>query len=306
MASLLLAAAACNGASPAVDAGPADTRPTDGVTPPDLSPGDGGTGNVGHKCDPQKGTGCTGAATCLKVAPGVGVCAIPKCTLEDIATPAVEDSCPKVDTPGGGAKTQTVCTRVPAAGGTFCLPKCQISTKKPRTNPCAKFHKSLTCDPVSLLYNDHSEVCLFAACQKDADCAGYHPLNPDYRCDKEVGICFPLGKKGVKVGAPCKKSTDCGSGQFCYPETKTSYGTVVEGGYCTVVGCSFGDPWVCPSGSKCFTMGTIHTLSLCLALGCQADKPPASDGCRDKASAGQYDCFYLDQHQVCWVAPKSR
>jgi len=292
------------------DTGPADISQGEAVKPPDLGPDAvGGGGNIGAACDPKNpGTTCTRATVCLKVNDKVGVCALPSCTLEDITTPATEDTCPttKVGSGEAGVAWPTVCTRVPNAGGNYCLPKCSIkSNEKPRTNPCLRFHKGLACDPVSLTYNDYSEVCLFPRCEKDTDCGNKDPLKPDSWCDKETGLCFPVGNTKAKVGSPCKVSADCGKNQYCYPERKNSKGKVmVEGGYCTVVGCAYGTPWTCPTGSKCFSMGSLNTLSLCLALGCKADSPPAKDNCRDEASAGQYDCIYLDKYQVCWLAPQ--
>ena len=299
-------ATGCDESDQKLDAGGQDLGPGDAVKPPDFSAShDAGSGNIGVQCDPKTSNGCKGAATCLEVTDKVGVCALSGCTMEDITTPAVEDTCPKIATPGGGAKTPTICTRVPDAGGNYCLPKCSISTKTPRTNPCLKFHQGLACDPVSLTYNDHSEVCLFPRCNKDADCDNKDPWNLDSKCDVDLGLCFPVGKKGAQVGDPCKVSTDCGKNQFCYPERKSKSGKVaVEGGYCTVVGCAYGAPWTCDSNSKCFSMGSLNALSLCLALGCKADSPPEKDGCRDNASKGQYDCIHLDKYQVCWLAPQ--
>ena len=307
LCAVLLVTMGCADTVKVDDGGPGDIGQGDAVKPPDLSSGDGGgSGNIGQECDPTSGKGCTGAATCLKVTDKVGVCSLPNCTLEDISTPATEDTCPTTKVgQDSGKGWPTVCTRVPNAGGNFCLPKCDIKTnEKPRTNPCLRFHKGLACDPVSLTYNDHSEVCLFPRCTKDTDCGNKDPLKPDSWCDQETGLCFPVGKAKAGVGAPCKVSSDCGKNQYCYPERKSSGGKVlVEGGYCTVVGCAYGAPWTCPSGSKCFSMGSLNALSLCLALGCNADDPPAKDNCRDEASAGQYDCIYLDKYQVCWLAP---
>lgn len=307
---LLLVVAACgdptNGEP---DGGVHDLSLPDAVKPPDLGHRDGlGGGNIGAECDPVKKTGCKGSTVCLKVSATVGVCALPSCTLEDITTPSVEDTCPatSVGVVDAGKGLPTVCTRVPNAGGNYCLPLCSIkANQKKRTNPCLRFHKGLACDPVSLIYNDHSEVCLFPRCMKDADCGNKDPLKPDSWCDLDTGLCFPVGKAKAQVGSPCKVSADCGKNQYCYPERKTSGGKVmVEGGYCTVVGCSYGAPWTCPTGSRCFSMGSLNALSLCLALGCKADDPPAKDQCRDEASPGQYDCIYLDKNQVCWLAPQ--
>ena len=307
--SIWLYLSACDDPNQHRDASTSDCCHYDAVKPPDLTTGDGRSGNsIGKECDPGTSKGCTGATTCLKVTPKVGVCALPNCALEDITTPANEDNCPTTMV-GATSVTgwPTVCTRVPSAGGNFCLPKCSIQiNEEPRTNPCLQFHQGLACDPVSLTYNDHSEVCLFPRCKSHADCNGGSTLPLASWCDVATGLCLPLGSKGAKVGSPCKVSTDCGTNQYCYPERKTIGGKVmVEGGYCTVVGCTYGEPWTCPSGSRCFSMGSLNALSLCLAQGCNADDPPAKDKCRDEASAGQYDCIYLDKFQVCWLAPQN-
>jgi hypothetical protein len=275
---------------------------------------DAGTGNIGSPCDPATGQGCTGRAACLKLGTATGVCAISGCTVEDITTPGVEDSCPKITSPEG-TSYRTVCTRVPIQGGTYCLPECTPSTI---TNPCKRFHTGpykdkstpLSCDPASIIYNDHSEVCLLPGCSDDTDC-WKNFVERDQTCHKATGICQTKGQAGVLVGSPCKVSSDCGPAQFCYPERRDKSGrTLVEGGYCTVVGCGYADErttiWDCPSGSKCFSMGSLSTLSMCLATGCSPDKPPESDGCRDTATPGQYDCIYIDKVAVCWLAPSTK
>ena len=296
---LALAFVCCSDDTSSVDAGVVDKGQGESVRPPDLGIKDGGgAGNIGSSCDPLKPTECVGKTSCLKLAEGLGVCTISSCTMEDISTPAIEDTCPKVTPPKGGAAVRTICTRVPTAGGQYCLPQCSPSTS---SNPSSKFHSGLSCDPISILYNDHSEVCLLPGCTQDTDC--WKAMKDSY-CHKTTGTCFTNGKSGVKVGDPCKSSSDCGPNQYCYPQRKDSQGKVmVEGGYCTMVGCKYLKPWDCPAGSQCFSMGSLNALSLCLALGCSADKPPATDGCRDETSAGQYDCIHLDKYQVCWLAP---
>lgn len=302
---LILAGACGREAAQTEDAGPTDQASGEGVRPPDIHSGDGGgTGNIGQFCNPQDGTkGCQGKATCLTLSSSVGICAVPGCTLEEVSTPEIEDTCPLIPTPGSSSPTRTICTRIQDLGTTYCLPACTPSTQG---NPCTKFHALLACDPVSLLYNDHSAVCLFPRCVKDSDCGNKSSINPDATCHTPTGVCMTKGSPNAKIGDPCKSDKDCGNWQNCYPQRKTSTGkTVVEGGYCTVVGCHLGAPWACPAGSKCFSMGPLNTLSLCLATGCQATKPNNLDGCRDEATANQYDCIYLDKTEVCWLDPKA-
>jgi len=302
---LLLALTGCDDGYDSVDSGmtPMDMGPGEGILPPDLSSGDGtGTGNIGQPCTPGSAKRpCTGQAVCLALSTTTGICAVPDCKMEDIKTAEVEDSCPMISAKDGGALTRTACTRIKSLKRTFCLPVCKPD---PKGNPCSKFHSGLACDPVSLLYNGHSAVCLFPRCEKDMDCGNKNPISPDSTCHKATGTCLVRGKTGAKVGDPCSTDTDCGVGQNCYPEQKEASGkTRVEGGYCTVVGCSLGDPWKCPANSKCFSMGPAGALSLCLATGCTVNKPDASDGCRDKATAGQYDCYYISKTPVCWLKP---
>lgn len=301
---VVLLLGACSNDAPNLppDAGVTDQGTGEGVRPPDLSGKDAGSsGNIGAPCTPGSDAGCSGAATCLGLSQSVGICAVAGCTLEDPSTATIEDTCPAIPLPGAPGKTvATVCTRAPAAGGTFCLPSCTPSATQ---NSCAVFHPQVACDPVSVLYNDHSAVCLVPACSKDTDCPAVHPLHPEATCHQGSQTCLPKGKAAGKVGSPCVTNADCGNGQFCYPQRRSKSGKVtVEGGYCTVLGCAHGAPWTCPSGAKCFTIGSGTAMSMCLATGCQAGKPDASDGCRDEASPGQYDCLYLDKTQVCWLA----
>jgi hypothetical protein len=281
----------------------------EGIKLPDLQRGDGirwtGNENVGASCDPATGTGCKPQAVCLDVGSGAGVCALPGCTIEDLSTPAIDDNCPTLQLKSGG-KLRTVCTRGPTASGgqTYCLPAC---TPDPSRNDCqfkdAELSKKLACDPLSLLLNDHAEVCMFPACTKSSDCGNRNPLDPDATCDLTTGTCQVIGKLDVKVGAPCKLSTDCGAGQHCYPERKDAAGKVqIEGGYCTIVGCRYGGLWTCPAESKCFTIGsTGATVSLCLATGCKL-----SESCRPGTAAGQYACTLLAGENVCWIDVKSK
>jgi hypothetical protein len=290
------------------------------VQPPDVRTEDSGwtgTENVGFSCDPSgDGKECTGRGVCLGVGGGVGVCTISGCTLEDVSTPIKDDNCPAIVRSDGKGTIQSICTQVPVAasdGGpsskTFCLPQCRPD---PEGNSCAdldpaKINTRLACDPMTFFLNDYSEVCLFPACTRDVDCDDKDPLHPQYSCDLKTGTCRVKGTPGVKVGSPCKTSTACGPGQFCYPEHKDKSDKVVaEGGYCTIVGCKFGGPWSCPEESKCFGLGSASvSVSFCLAVGCKASSPPESDGCRDEASAGQYACTVQDKDEVCWLDLKA-
>jgi hypothetical protein len=301
------------------DIGPSDQR-AEPVQPPDIHVGDGlVAGNVGAPCDPEQGTakGCTGEAVCLKFAPSMpatpcdlatgkgctGVCTLAGCTLEDIATPEIEDDCPE----------GTVCTRIPVATGevkTFCLDRCEPAVDK---NPCSSKHAGLTCHPASVVLNDHTEVCLYPACEKDSDCGNMDPINPDSICLEKSGMCLSRGDPAGKIGDPCKTSLDCGPHQYCLLEQTDGSGTLFEDGYCTLVGCKyndkFSDPkmpyWQCPPESKCFFMGSGQFISFCLAVNCDPSQPDDKDGCRDQASPGQYDCIELGKEKVCWIDVKS-
>jgi hypothetical protein len=320
---LALTIGACNKTTQTLDARPADGH-AEGVVPPDFRFGDGGwAGNIGSPCDPKTGAGCAGQAHCLQVGDSVGVCTLRGCRVEDLSTPDMEDDCPPVPSRTDGGLIPTVCTTVSTAardGGpgsaTFCLPKCVPS---PNGNSCASINPALACDPLSLLQNGHSEVCMVPACTSDLECGNKDWRHPDQFCETVTGMCHTLGTVNGKVGSPCKKSAECGESQYCYPESKDSSGkVVVEGGYCTIIGCKYGEksptpcppgarcPWRCPSGSKCVVLGAAMAFSLCLATGCQAGVEPKSDGCRDEASAAQYACTAQDGDWVCWLDPLGR
>lgn len=285
-----LAVAGCSDTNtPRGDARPPDGRVLgDGVKPPDAGIGDGGlAGNIGAVCTPGSGS-CGANGECLDVGGGVGVCSVRGCILEDLKTPASEDNCPTL-----AGNVRTVCTTLTPKGASsaanYCLPKCTPSEGK---NSCAGLVSApLACDPVSLLQNGWSEVCMLPACKVDSDCGNRNPIDPDSTCDVTTGTCRVRGVTGVKIGSPCRTSTECGPGQFCYAERKDPAGkTIAEGGYCTVIGCSYGDPWTCPTGSACVVLGVAKAFSYCLATGCSDTAPAASDGCRDEASPGQYAC----------------
>jgi len=297
------------------DLGPFDHR-LEAITPPDFRLDDGNVkANIGAPCDPAKGgVGCTGGAVCLDLGStgcdlatgwGCGVCALGDCTMENIATTEKEDTCPE------GA----VCTQVPVAAGsvkTFCLLGCVPSFDSNDSNPCATgspSHAGVACHPASVVLNDHAEVCLFPACKTDADCGNKDLLNPDSICMKGSGICLSRGNQQALIGGPCTGSQHCGPHQYCLLEQKDAGGKVVmQGGYCTLVGCKYyednnskTDYWRCPSGSKCFYMGSGQFVSFCLATECDPGAPDEADSCRDEADLGQYDCIQLGAEKACWT-----
>jgi hypothetical protein len=279
----------------------------DGVRPPDLSAAQdaGKRGNVGKPCEDNEA--CEGDATCLKVAQGVGMCAIPDCTTDPV------DDCPIIT--WLSTRRRSVCTtlQVKRTGGglqtvKYCLPECTASAER---NTCAEINPALTCDPVTMLLNGHAEVCVAPACQSNTSCTN-DPLHPGGTCDAKSQTCLEGGKVGVTVGSPCGDSTECGPGQFCLPQqVESDTGKVfLAGGYCTIIGCSHYGIWTCPSGSKCFLLGSNQAISLCLAVGCN---PKANQGeptgCRDNAPAGQYACTLFkdldgSDNGVCWVPVK--
>lgn len=327
----LLSCAACGETASGTPDGGAmqDVTRRDAVRPPDVTLGDDGipaNSSLGRPCDPARDSAdCTGGAVCfdphgsatgacdLNSGAGCGVCALKGCTLEDIETPSIEDDCPQMTR--AGKSYRSACARVPLATSgagkastvNLCLPTC---TPSPDSNSCAAVigHAGLACDPASIFYTGHSEVCLFAACERDSDCGNGNPVSPDSVCHKASATCGVLGAKNGTIGAPCSVSADCGPDQFCYPEqTLPSGKTIAEGGYCTLVGCkyakSYGSLWSCPGGSKCFMMGSGHAVSFCLAVGCDSSQPAAKDNCRDEAKdPTQYQCI----DSVCWIAVPSK
>ncbi len=300
---LFCLAIGCNGTPAPQDASVADLMTRERVMPPDgltTADGDGGgwNGNVGTPCTTDEP--CTGQTECLVIDDIVGLCSLSHCTMEDINTPEREDNCPVLV--GGGA---TVCTEVPVSDDqgetinmTYCLPKCMPEANR---NPCTEMgFEGLACDPLSILLNGHSEVCLFPVCKTHEDCGNKNPTNPNALCVKETGTCEIRGEEGIPVGSPCTISTDCGPAQFCFAEFSDEQGQVfAEGGYCTKIGCAYGGPWTCPEESKCFSMA--NAMSLCLVMGCNSTEPPDSNGCRDEATTGQYSCIKLGADEVCWL-----
>ncbi|MFH1131026.1 MAG: hypothetical protein V1754_06805 [Pseudomonadota bacterium] len=282
---------------------------TDSVLPPDSQSiqESGTTLSIGAPCDVNSGAGCKSEEVCLDVGQNKGVCALPGCTMEDITTSLPEDDCPS-----GAA-----CVRVAVNGGvggeeeiSVCVPTCKPSSVE---NPCAKFGSQLSCDPRSIFLTGYAEVCLFPACVNDSDCPGASVLDPGAAdCDQEIGVCFTNGTPGGDISSPCLVSKDCGKGQVCFRAQSTfnaqnasQQGTPdVVGGYCTIVGCSYGGLWECPSNSSCFYIGSTQDISLCLAIGCDASAPEEKDGCRDETPGGPYSCLSVEKQSVCWLKPE--
>lgn len=286
--------AGCPDTKVAVDASVRDAMPGEAIDPPDLGRPDGFTGLVGKKCDPAGPNICSGDSLCFNVGRNIGVCAIPDCTLEDPATSQREDNCP----------TGTACGQVSVSGDagykrrTFCFAMC---TPQVDANPCAAIHPDLSCDPSTILLTGYTEVCAAPGCHQDTQCGTGQPLDPKAVCDTKTNICFSDGKKDATVGDPCWVSQDCGKDQFCYPELAGAGKPKVLGGYCTKLGCKYEGRWSCPSNSKCFQLGAGQAVSICLATGCDTKADPLSDGCRDEAPAGAYDCFKIGDDAVCWI-----
>lgn len=307
---LTLAFVACGDGTPKLvpDQGGSDLMWGEQIRPPDMQSGDAArSGNIGDPCEPTVSGQCTGGTVCLNVGGGVGVCTISGCQLEDIATPASEDDCPTIAA-SDQSHRKTVCTEVSVAapdGGyrtdTFCFPQCTV---RPDANDCAVVNPQLACDPASLLQNGYREVCMLPACKVDSDCGNRSLMHPDSICHVATGTCHTRGTVGVEIGSPCKVNSDCGPYQFCFPEQKDDKGNrIVEGGYCTIIGCMHFGPWTCPESSKCFVLASSKDFSLCLATGCNPLEEPKQDGCRDEASAGQYDCRVEEQDSYCWLDP---
>lgn len=278
------------------DAG--DLGASDALSQPDLRPRRDGLikGEVGSRCDVSAG-GCDGKAVCVDLRAGLGVCVIPGCTLEDPRTPRREDNCP----------AGTACARItlkPSGSGAgernVCLRRCSPDEAD---KPCDRWNPSLSCDPASILLTGYTEVCGAPTCNTDEDCGNRDPFDPDSRCDETTGVCLSRGSASVKIGAPCTSGAQCGPGQHCLPEQSAAIAGRVRGGYCTIIGCRYGDPWACPSGSRCVGLASATGPSLCLATGCDPTAAPAKDGCRDKSSG--YRCYALGDDPVCWVETPS-
>ncbi|PID38266.1 MAG: hypothetical protein CSB49_06460 [Proteobacteria bacterium] len=294
---LLVAGVSCSeDDSASADLGVADLSPGEPISPPDFSALDTTVGPVGNSCDPAGPNTCGGQAICFDVGRGIGVCAIPDCTLEDPETSPNEDTCPK----------GTACGEVSwsADGGygrrTFCFVKCTAASDR---NPCQQRHPQLACDPSTILLTGYTEVCAAPGCSQDGECGAFSPRDPKATCDTKTNLCFVNGKPGASIGAPCASSLDCGEEQFCYVEGGAVKDKVV-GGYCTKVGCKYKGRWSCPAGSSCFQLGATQAVSICLATGCDTKAAEEKDGCRDEATAGVYDCFKIGKESVCWVKQK--
>ncbi|MCK5797991.1 MAG: hypothetical protein KAI47_12435 [Deltaproteobacteria bacterium] len=274
--------------------GPFDMKASEAISPPDWGVSDSFTGGVGRPCDFQGVNRCGGQAICIDLGRGVGACAIPDCTLEDLKTAAKEDNCPE------GTSCGAISWPIGGGGGTrrnFCFVDCTVSATE---NSCRAVHPDLACDPSTILFTGHSEVCATPACRQAGDCGTGNPLDPKATCDTVTGLCFVKGEAGASVGDPCKVSTDCGEDQFCYTGGGSLQNTVV-GGYCTKLGCSHGGRWSCPPGSGCFQLGSAHSVSICLATGCDLTAELQEDGCRDEDTSGAYDCLKSGTQAVCWV-----
>lgn len=278
----------------------ADATIGDAVVPPDLDilPVDGATlARLGAPCGSTRQ--CADEAVCIEIPRGpagvVRLCALAGCTQEDPSTSTEEDSCPNGSACAAIAATADDGRPAP---GNYCVPTCVPS---PSTNVCAAINPGLACDPRSVLFTGYTEVCLVGACTRDDQCGTGNPFQPDARCHTGSGVCLVIGTTGAEVGAPCQTSTQCGGRQMCLSTTPT--GTLVPGGYCTVLGCAYGGPWACPEGSKCFHIDSPTSPSYCLALGCDLSASASTDGCRDQAGA-DYACFQIGADAVCWLTPQ--
>lgn len=271
----------------------------DAVVAPDFGKGDGGEPrqSIGGRCNPETPR-CAAGQLCLDLGGGVGVCTIGDCTLEDNETSQREDSCPQY----------TACAEVAVEGPsgyehrTFCLWVCEPMADQ---NSCAARHPGLACAPASILATGYTEVCGALACKTDLDCNPGAPTDLKAYCNTENNLCVRHGKADAVIGGACRSSSDCGEGQYCLAEVQEGDRTYLPGGYCTRVGCRYGEPWACPEGSGCYSFGAVQAISLCLATGCDPSKEAAYDGCRDEAvPAEAYDCLAVDEEGVCWQQPK--
>jgi hypothetical protein len=264
----------------------------DAIVAPDLHAPDRGSPPqvLGAPCIPGNANQCGSGLVCLELPSGIGVCSVKGCRKENPLTPAQEDDCP----------FGSACGEISVLGSnsreTYCFRTC---TPSATGNECAAIHPGLSCDPRSALITGNKEVCAFPACQKASDCDPANPI-PRSRCDERTQICFSLGKKDARIGDPCLTSFDCGSDQYCFPESKKNDQTLIKDGYCTKVGCIHGGTWSCPSGSICYQLGSSEAVSLCLAAGCNPNAPAEKDGCRDQTVGGDYDCLRVGSDTVCW------
>ena len=288
---LLVCLCSCS-SKPAMSFRPAvDANLSDAITPPDLGAVDRvvTTGTVGRPCTPGPVTNCDPGSVCVAIAGGV--CALVNCKLDDPSTPTTEDNCP-----AGSA-----CTQVEGDADdvvSYCLPICEPRVE---ANACQAINAALACDPSSRLLTGRSEVCAHAACERDSDCGSGNDLNPDARCDTSNGVCFSLGQGNVAVGSPCEATAQCGPGQTCLRTVGVVSPQQMPGGYCTIVGCRYGGPWTCPSGSRCFALSSDEGLSACVAVGCKWREPATSDGCRDDTPEQPYRCSEVEGIGACWL-----
>lgn len=206
------------------------------------------------------------------------------CTLENPLTETIEDSCPD----------STACARL-VDGTRACLPVCDPA-KSP--NPvCGPL--GLACSPSSIVYTGYVEVCAEPLCETNDECVATASSRKTpivvNECDLKINSCFYREESAVAIGALCTVDSDCGSGRLCLQERQSKDGkTVREGGYCTMVGCKYGGNWKCPFGSRCLSLGSQNAVSACFATGCDPQKEPEKDGCRDDASLDQYECVPIN------------
>jgi hypothetical protein len=239
------------------DKGPGTDGPI--VTPPDggpkpekgKTPDQGGgacvSANIGKPCT-KSGGECGATMTCLLTdsAGTKGICAC-KCTLDDPATPLVnEDSCPDL------SKNRCVDQSETTTPDPWCM---QLCDPKLGSNTC---QGSLACIPWigSYLGVYDKSICIITGCAADADC----PVNTNTKCslaakdcpsgqtcttylgttvtgdegrcqlpgkcDTASGLCtdHTLGKSTAKIGDPCKDDRDCANNMECSQEfDRTKY-----------------------------------------------------------------------------------
>lgn len=290
---------ACSDTPPTNDSSLPRDAGGDAIAVPDLDENDSNLPplRIGDSCNPE-GHRCGSGQLCLALKEGVGVCALPDCTMEVPDTSTREDSCPEA----------TACTEISIEGPggyeyrTFCMRTCEPT---PDGNPCAEHNKYLACSPASILATGYTEVCGVLACSSDVECSPGTPTAPKATCNTAVNLCFADGDPNAKIGSPCRDSTECGAGQICLPEIRDGGKIYLPGGYCSKVGCRYGEPWACPVDSGCYSLGAAQALSLCMQVGCNPEAPAESDGCRDQSvPADAYDCLAVDDDTVCWQPPE--
>lgn len=248
---------------------------------------------IGKSCDPTSTDPLCGRnAICVNLGRGVGVCTIKNCTLDNLETSELEDSCPI----GNACTLVHLDSTTHDEGDTICLPRC---TPRIDGNPCAELNEEISCAPSTSLQTGNSAVCGVPSCKTNADC-NQSILEITATCDVVTGLCFTQNDNDIEISSPCKSSLDCGTNQFCYKKGFVSE-VDAEGGYCTKVGCEYGGKWSCPEGSKCFLLGASAAISLCLKVGCDTDSTSDQDGCRDETEDA-YRCMTIEDDSVCWLS----